>query len=442
MSTGDRHLHLAAITSFSASPHTIGQWRLPRSYKGFDFRRLDYWEHLARTLERGRFDMLFFADAYSLHEAYGGTTDAAIRYAVQYPRMDPFTLVPALARATRHLGFGVTASTTFLPPYWVARHFASLDHVTEGRIGWNIVTSYSDAEARQFGLDSIPDHDTRYDRADEYVDLCRALWASWEPDALVFDQEAGIFADPAKVHRLDHDGQWFRCQGPLHVPPGPQGRPLLIQAGSSARGIEFCARHAEVHFALPGSVDDLDAVAAHRQALDEALVAAGRDPSEVKVLWGLTPILGRTDDEARAYQQEILDHATVEGALVQLSGHLNVDLSTWPLDRPLEELEASGVRGFVTSRFRPGETLRQLARRIGTGVGAHVVGSPATVADRLEALAEAGRGDGFMFVTTTLPGSVEDLVELLVPELQRRGRFRTAYEGTTLRDRFGVAGQH
>ena len=203
MST-DRHLHLAVITSFSASPHTIGQWRLPRSYKGFDFRRLDYWEHLARTLERGR-------------------------------------------------------------------------------VGWNIVTSYSDAEARQFGLSSIPDHDARYDRADEYVALCRPLWASWEPDALVFDQEAGVFADPAKVHRIDHDGEWFRCQGPLHVPPGPQGRPLLIQAGSSTRGIEFCARHAEVHFALPGAADDLDGVAAHRDALEAALVAAGRDPSEVKV---------------------------------------------------------------------------------------------------------------------------------------------------------------
>lgn len=433
MSHTDEQMHLALITSFSASPHTIGQWRLPRSYRGFDFRRLDYWEHIARTLERGCFDMMFFADAYSLHDAFGDSPDAAVRGAVQYPRMDPFTLVPALARATRHLGFGVTASTTFLPPYWVARHFASLDHVTEGRVGWNVVTSYSDAEARQFGLDTIPDHDQRYDRADEYVDLCRKLWSSWEPDALVFDREANVFADPAKVHRVNHDGPWFKCLGPLHVPPSPQGHPVMIQAGSSPRGIRFAARHAEVHFAVPGRLEQMTE---HRDRLDEALVAAGRDPGEVKVLWGVTPILGSSDGEALARQQEILDHASVEGALVQLSGHLNVDLSAWPADRPLEELEVSGVRGFAGSRFKPGETLSDLAKRLGTGVGAHVVGSPQTVADRLEEMYDAGRGDGFMFVTTTLPGSVDDLVDLLVVELQRRGRFRTGYSTTLLRDRF------
>lgn len=429
----DRPLHLALITSFSAAPHTIGRWRLPRSYRGFDFRRLDYWEHLARTLERGLFDMMFFADAYTLHEAYGASPDAAIRGAVQYPRMDPFTLIPALSRVTTHLGFGVTASTTFLPPYWVARHFASLDHVTEGRIGWNVVTSYSDAEARQFGLDEIPDHDLRYDRADEYVELCRKLWASWEPDALLFDREAGVFADPAKVHKIDHDGTWFRCAGPLHVPPSPQGHPVIIQAGSSPRGLAFAARHAEVVFAVPGSTDRM---AEQRDRLDAALAAEGRDPSEIKVLWGVTPILGSTDAEAEGRRQEIIDHASVEGALVQLSGHLNTDLSKWPSDRPLEEMEVSGVRGYIGGRFAPGETLADLARRLGTGVGQHVTGSAATVADQLEEMDAAGRGDGFMFVTTTLPGSVEDVVDLLVPELQRRGRFRTEYGSTLLRDRF------
>ncbi len=426
-------MHLALITSFSASPHTIGQWRLPRSYRGFDFRRLDYWEHLARTLERGLFDMMFFADAYTLHEAYGASPDAAIRGAVQYPRMDPFTLIPALSRVTRHLGFGVTASTTFLPPYWVARHFASLDDVTEGRIAWNVVTSYPDAEARQFGLDVIPDHDVRYNRADEYVELCRKLWASWEPDAVVFDREAGVFADPAKVHRVDHEGTWFRCAGPLHVPPSPQGHPVIIQAGSSPRGLQFAARHAEVVFAVPGATARMGE---QRDRLDEALVAAGRDPREVKVLWGVTPILGSTDAEAEARRQEIIDHASVEGALVQLSGHLNADLSTWPVDRPLEDMEVSGVRGYIGGRFAPGEMLADLAKRLGTGVGQHVTGSAATVADRLEEMDEAGRGDGFMFVTTTLPGSVEDLVDLLVPELQRRGRFRTTYTETLLRERF------
>ena len=423
-------MHLATIISFSVSPHTLGQWRLPRSYRGYGFLDPDYWEHISRTLERGRFDMLFFADAYSVHDRYGGSPDAAVEKAVQYPRLDPLTLVPMLARATSHLGLAATASTTFLPPYWLARHFATLDHLTAGRVGWNVVTSYARSEARNFGLADIPDHDRRYDRADEFVELCNALWSSWDPDAVVFDRENGVYADPAKVHRIDHEGEYFSCAGPLHVPRSPQGRPLIIQAGSSPRGVAFAARHAEVHFSVARSPE---AMTAHRDELDRALEREGRPPDALKVLWGILPVVGDTEVDARRKYAEIREAADLKSVLVQLSGHLNFDLSTWPTDRPLHDLDTSGIQAFAGSRDL---TLRDVAERSQGGIGMPVVGTAEQIADRLEALYEAARGDGFMIVTHALPGSVDEFVDLVVPELQKRGRFRTAYAETQLRERF------
>lgn len=423
-------MHLALIMNFSASPHTIGQWRLPRSFRGETYLDASYWERIARTLERGCFDMLFFADSYTLHDRYQDSPDAAIRYAVQYPRLDPLPLIPMLSRVAPNLGFGVTASTTFLPPYWLARNMATIDHLTDGRMGWNVVTSYSRSEAQNFGMDDIPEHDLRYDIADEYMDVCNKLWASWEEDAIVMDREAGIYADPKKVHRINHEGKYFRSRGPLCVPRPPQGRPVIIQAGSSPRGLKFAAQHADVIFAVPNSSGG---AANHRKAINAALKEAGRSRDDVKVIWGITPVTGESEAEVKAKREAIQANIHPEAALVLLSGHLNYDLSTWPKDRPLSELEVSGVQAFARGQ---NYTAEEYARRMAEGSGNLMDGTAAQIADRMEALYEQTEGDGFMIVTHALPSSVDDFVDLVVPELQRRGHFRKRYGARILRDRF------
>ncbi|MFZ5914891.1 MAG: LLM class flavin-dependent oxidoreductase [Pseudomonadota bacterium] len=423
-------MHLALIMNFSASPHTIGQWRLPRSFRGETYLDASYWERIARTLERGCFDMLFFADSYTLHDRYQDSPDAAIRYAVQYPRLDPLPLIPMLSRVAPNLGFGVTASTTFLPPYWLARNMATIDHLTDGRMGWNVVTSYSRSEAQNFGMDDIPEHDLRYDIADEYMDVCNKLWASWEEDAIVMDREAGIYADPKKVHRINHEGKYFRSRGPLCVPRPPQGRPVIIQAGSSPRGLKFAAQHADVIFAVPNSSGG---AANHRKAINAALKEAGRSRDDVKVIWGITPVTGESEAEVKAKREAIQANIHPEAALVLLSGHLNYDLSTWPKDRPLSELEVSGVQAFARGQ---NYTAEEYARRMAEGSGNLMDGTAAQIVDRMEALYEQTEGDGFMIVTHALPSSVDDFVDLVVPELQRRGHFRKRYGARVLRDRF------
>lgn len=423
-------MHLSLIISFSPSPHTLGQWRLARSFRGYDYRKPEYWEHIARTLERGKFDLLFFSDSFALHDRYGGSSDTTIRRAVQCPRLDPLTLLPLVARVTKHLGIAATVSTTFLPPFWLARHFASLDHLTDGRVAWNVVTSFSQSEARNFGLENLPEHDERYDRADEYLEICNALWNSWEPDAVIFDREEGIFADPAKVHPINYEGRYYRSEGPLHVPRSPQERPVIIQAGSSPRGLAFAARHAEVHFALPRTTEDF---IKHRESINAALAKAGRTPDSIKVLWGVLPIVGETESDARDKQREINECVDVEAAKVMLSGHLDYDLSTWPEDRPLKELDVPGIQGHA--RFSD-YSLAELAERMELGLGTPITGTAEQVADQLEALYESGGGDGFMLVTHALPSSIDDFVDLVVPELQSRGVFRQEYGETMLRERF------
>lgn len=423
-------MHLALIMNFSASPHTIGQWRLPRSFRGETYLDASYWERIARTLERGCFDMLFFADSYTLHDRYQDSPDAAIRYAVQYPRLDPLPLIPMLSRVAPNLGFGVTASTTFLPPYWLARNMATIDHLTDGRMGWNVVTSYSRSEAQNFGMDDIPEHDLRYDIADEYMDVCNKLWASWEEDAIIMDREAGIYADPKKVHRINHEGKYFKSRGPLCVPRTPQGRPIIIQAGSSPRGLKFAAQHADVIFAVPNSSGG---AAKHRKAINAALAEAGRSRDDVKVIWGITPVVGESEAEVKAKREAILANIHPEAALVLLSGHLNYDLSTWPKDRPLSELEVSGVQAFARAQ---NYTVEEYARRMAEGSGNLMDGTATQIVDRMEDLYEQTEGDGFMIVTHALPSSVDDFVDLVVPELQRRGHFREKYGARILRDRF------
>ena len=430
-------MHLALIINNGVSPHSIGAWRLPHSYQGFDFARPQYWQHIARTLERGRFDLLFFSDSNNLHDNYKNSPDGAIRYAAQFPRHDPMPLVPICSGVTEHLGIGVTVSTAYSHPFSLARQFATLDHLTEGRIGWNIVASGGRAEAENFGRETVMGHDERYEYADEFVELCGKLWNSWEPDAVLMNRESGEYADPAKVHRVEHVGKYFSCRGPLNVIPSPQLSPLLIQAGSSPRGLAFSVKHAEVQFAVRGSAEGMKQ---HRQALNKALAQQGRAPTDLKVLWGVNVIVDETAAGAEAKKEALLSVATDEAALALMSGHFNFDLSKLPANEPIGALETDGIQGMidmVINDFGDNVTLLEAARRYGTAVGVmSIVGTPQQAADRLEELYDIGEGDGFMLMTQSLPASVTDLVDLLVPELQRRGRFRTEYDSRTLRGHF------
>lgn len=432
-----KRIRLAFMLSSSPSAHSIGGWRHPRSYRGFDYADPAYWEHVARTLERGCFDMGFFADSLQLHDDYGGSPDAAIRYAIQFPRLDPMPILPLMARVTSGLGLGVTSSTSFTEPYYFARLMATLDHLSRGRMGWNIVASYGRAEARALGQEEVRGHQDRYARADEYARLCYRLWDSWEPDAIVGDRKTGIYADPAKVHRFVHDGQHFQSTGPLSVPRSPQGKPLIIQAGASPDGLAFAARHAELHFAARGSTDGMKQ---HLGKLNDALAAEGRAPDSVKVLWAASLFVGETDAEAAAREAAVIDGVPFEAGLALLSGQLGADLSAIPLDEPMRNFDPAKVKGIqglmnmFARDFGPDFTLRDAARRHGAGMSnLRIMGSPETIADQMEALMDAG-GDGFMFRPNILPGSIDDFVELVVPVLQARGRVRKNYDpGMTLR---------
>jgi FMN-dependent oxidoreductase (nitrilotriacetate monooxygenase family) len=389
-------------------------------------------------LEKGCFDMLFFGDSLQLHDDFKGSSDAAIRYAIQFPRLDPMPFIPIMSQATRHIGFGVTASTGFHDPYHFARLMGTLDHVTGGRIGWNIVAGYGRAEARRIGLDQARGHDERYARAEEFTSLCRRLWQSWHADAVVADKSSGIYADPSLVRSFKHDGEFFRAEGPLSVPPSPQGQPVLIQAGASADGLAFAGRHAEAHFAVRGSVEGMRD---HMAKFNKALVDAGRAPGDAKVFWSTAVFVGATEAEARQREKEVLDNVPLEAGLTLLAGHLGLDLSQFPLDEPVRNLDperiagAKGLFDMYAADFGPDFTLKQAAAYDGAGMsGLKLVGSPDQVADRLEELMDSGGGDGFMLRPSILPGSFEDFVQLVVPVLQRRGRMRRRYSAGTFRE--------
>lgn len=429
-------MHLAFIMTPSPSPHSIGVWRHPKSFNGFAYNRAPYWEHLARTLERGCFDMLFLADTFNLHDVYKGNPDIAIKYGIQFPRSDPALAIPIMSRVTTQLCFGLTANTTYIDPFYLARQFSTLDELTEGRIGWNVVTGFSRSEAANFGRNDVLDHKERYERADEYIDLCHKLWNSWEADAVIWDRESGILADPVKVHRINHVGKYFRCQGPLSVPRTPQGSPTIIQAGASPDGIEFAAKHAEIHFAVRASIRGMKQ---HANRMNDALKVHRRSPDQIRILWGASVFIGNDESSARAREREMMMRVSPEAGLAMMSGHIGYDLSSLPLDKALENIDVPGSKGILDSivnDFGPETTLAEAGRRYGCGLaGFRIYGSPEQVADQMEEAFDAA-GDGFMlFSTDHLPGSVDEFVDLIVPLLQKRGLFRTSYRTGTLREK-------
>ncbi len=431
-----RRMHLTGFMAHCPAPHTQMSWIHPQEKMPYVWHEPEYWQTIARTLERGKFDMFFFADQWAGYEAYQESLEPTIKYAVQYPVHDPVVLIPALAAVTEKLGFAVTMSVTYYPPFLLARKLSSLDHVTKGRIGWNIVTSFHESEARNFGLETMIPRDERYDRADEYMEVCHQLWNSWEPDAVCMDMQRGIFADPAKVHHINFEGQWFQCRGPSMVIPSPQGRPVLIQAGASERGRDFAVKHAECVFGVQLTAET---TRLFRDDLYARMKQYGRDPQDLQIIWGVIPIVGKTEAEARAKEETALKKVPLEVGLTILSGHLNYDLSRFDLDEPLADLQVPGIQG-VLDMFRMPDgtrpTLRTAAMQHGGGVSMpHLVGTPEQVADQLAYLHQEGGGSGFQFSPAYYaPEYFEDIVDLLIPVLQERGLFRHEYAGAMLRD--------
>jgi FMN-dependent oxidoreductase (nitrilotriacetate monooxygenase family) len=433
----DGSIRLAAFVT--AGPGRPGGWRYPASESGW--LNAEYYKHIARTLEHGLFDMAFFADILAVPDRYQGSNDSQLRYgALGSLRLDPVVVLAIMAAATNHLGLASTRSTSHYEPFEVARSFATLDHLSAGRAAWNVVTSFQDAEARNFSkAEQIPRH-KRYDRADEFLEVVFKLWDSWDDDALVLDRETPLFADPAKVHYIDHHGEWFNVRGPLNVARPPQGYPVIIQAGASDRGRDFAAQWADVIFV---SHDSFDSAKQFYRELKERAKAFGRDPRALKILPSATPLVGETKAILDSKQQTLRDLVDPQAGLSTLSYHLDVDLGPFPLDAPLPDVDVPGVQGHYQevreATAREGLTLRDLGKRYGSRYEGDFVGTPDRVADGMEHWFREGAADGFTISAPYQPGGFEEFVRLVVPELQKRGLYRTQYEGKTLRDNLGLA---
>ena len=428
-----RQIHLNAFDMNCVAHIVAGTWRHPES-QAARYKDLRYWTDLARLLERGLFDGIFIADVLGVYDVFGGSAAAALRSGAQVPVNDPLLVVPAMAAVTEHLGFGVTSTTTFEHPYPFARRMSTLDHLTGGRVGWNIVTGYLASAARNHGMDAIMAHGDRYAMADEYMEVVYKLWeGSWEDGAVGDDPARAMYADPAKVHPIAHEGARFRVPGIHLCEPSPQRTPVLYQAGASNRGRTFAAEHAEVAFVSEHTKDGLRAVVAD---IRERAKAAGRDPYDIKIVNANTVITGATEAAARARRDEFRRFVDPEGALVLWSGWLGYDLSQFDLDVPLRLVPNDAMQSAVTTYASGDATLRDFVESRALAVeGSSIVGSPEQVADDLEAWVEETDVDGFNLINVITPGTFADIVEHVVPELQRRGSFRTSYREGTLREK-------
>jgi FMN-dependent oxidoreductase (nitrilotriacetate monooxygenase family) len=428
--------HLLGFIQHGVNSHATGMWRHPKDKINWDWSRPAYWQHMARTMERGLFDAVFIADELAPYNNYEGSSDATVKYAVQCPVHEPSTIVPILTTATTHIGVGVTLSTAFEHPYSMVRRLSSLDHLSGGRVAWNVVSSYSKSEWDAYGVD-MTNRSGRYERMEEYMELCYKLWDSWEPDAVLADRESGVFADPAKVHEVNHEGEFFRCRGRSFVFRSPQGRPVLWQAGSSDRGRDFAAKHAEAIFAVHPNVQRMRE---YTDDLDTRLETKfGRAPGSVKRIYGVQTVVGLTRSEADEKYQRIRECIPLEGAVAWISGHFGPDFSKYDPNEIVQNIEIPGIQGLFDSiiyaKGGAPVTVREAALIYAEGMGMpRLVGTPADIADQLEHFLDDGGADGFMLAATYTPGCFEEFVDLVVPELQRRGRYRTRYTGSTLRE--------
>ncbi|MBF6394460.1 LLM class flavin-dependent oxidoreductase [Nocardia cyriacigeorgica] len=438
-----RRIRFNAFDMNCVAHQSPGLWRHPED-QSHRYKDLSYWTELAKLLERGRFDGIFIADVLGTYDVYGGDDTAALRQAAQIPLADPLLLVSAMAAVTEHLGFGITTGTGFEHPYPFARRLSTLDHLTNGRLGWNVVTGYLPSAARNFGADDQLDHDERYNQADEYLEVLYKLWeGSWEDDAVVRDRERGIYVDPAKVHHIGHRGKHFTVPGVHLSEPSPQRTPVIYQAGASPRGVRFAAENAEAIFIAGPSKRVLGQTVSR---VREALEAAGRDRYAVRIYALATIVTDATDDAAHRKHEEYLSYASVEGGLVFMSGWMGIDLSGYDLDDPIGEVQSNAIQSAVAA-FQEFDddgrewTVRDIGRWAGIGgMGPVFVGSGETVADRLQEWVDDTDLDGFNLAYAITPGSFEDIVRHVVPVLTERGVYATEYQPGTLRNALFGAG--
>lgn len=430
-----RPIRFNAFSMNAASHQSPGLWRHPRNTSGA-FNRLGYWTDLAQLLERGLFDALFIADVLGIYDVYQGGPHAALRGGVQVPVNDPLLLVPAMAGVTEHLGFGVTFSLTYEHPYPFARRMSTLDHLSNGRVGWNIVTGYLDSAARNLGSARQLGHDQRYDLAEEYLNVLYKLWEkSWEDDAVQLDRESGRYIDPSKVHSIGHVGEHFQVPGMHLCQPSPQRTPVLFQAGASARGQQFAARHAECVF-ISGPTQTV--LRRYADGIRKASAVAGRAQAQVLIYAQALLIVAPTTAQAQARFAEYRRYVDLDAALALLSGWTGIDLAGLDPQAPIEYVENDAGRAalaaFTAADPKRRWTVREAAEFIGLGGrGPVLVGDPSEVADQLEDWLDQTGIDGFNLTYAVQPDDLANVVELLVPELQRRGRYPLSYAHGTLR---------
>ncbi len=436
-STAERKILLNAFDMNCAVHQSPGLWRHPQD-RSRDYNTLDYWVDLAQTLEKGLFDGLFIADVLGTYDVYGRDNQAALTSGAQVPVNDPILLVSAMARATEHLGFGITAGTAYEHPYPFARRLATLDHLTNGRVGWNVVTGYLPSAAQNMGeTDQLP-HDERYDRADEYLEVIyKLLEGSWEEDATVHDVERGIYNDPEKVHPINHHGKYFDVPGIAITEPSTQRTPVIYQAGSSPRGLKFAGQHAEAVFINPNTIEQIKQTTAKiRRAAQEA----GRDPYSVRVFSMRTVITGATEEEAQAKLEDYRQYIDPVGGLTLMSGWTGTDLSEYELDEPITNIESNAIRSTANaiSNGSAGQpnTVRSLGESTGIGgFGPVSVGSGEAIARELAEIQDITDVDGFNLAYAVTPGSFQDIVDHVIPELQKIGRYKTKYAEGSLRNK-------
>jgi long-chain alkane monooxygenase len=418
-----------------------GMWTHPRD-RSVDYNTLEYWQDLARLAERGKFDGIFLADIVGVYDVYEGGPGPSIVNAVQIPVNDPLLVVPVMAAVTTHVGFGVTANLTYEPPYLFARRLSTLDHLTRGRVGWNIVTGYLDSAARGMGLPGQFDHDHRYDVADEYMDVVYRLWeASWDDDAVRRDKANGVYADPTKIHRVRHIGKHYQLDAIHLAEPSPQRTPVLYQAGASTRGREFAATHAECVFINGPDKTITRGIVADLRARAEK---HGRDPRDILVFLQRSAVIGRTRREAEEKYQEYHEHASVAGALAHFSSSMGLDLSRYAMDEPIRYAKTDAMNSAVEAITRLSAepwTLRRIIGQMGMGSRMPpIVGAAEEVADELITWVEETGIDGFNLSRIVTPESLQDFVDLVVPILQERGVYKRDYSAGTLREKlFGHA---
>ena len=434
-----RQIKLGAFIP-TTSQHVAG-WRLPSS-RPEEMLNIDYAIELAQTAERGLFDAYFLADGLSTSWSHGASKyEKSLSYNDKMAGFEPLTLFSALSAVTKHIGFIATASTTYEEPYLLARKYASLDHISKGRAAWNVVTTCSEVTARNFGMQKHPDPATRYARADEFIEVTQKLWDSWEDDAFVCDKNSGQFLDPQKKHEPLHTGQFFNVQGSLNVPRSPQGYPVIVQAGQSEEGRELAAKHAEVVFTVQ---QQLESAQAFYRDVKQRLKKYNRDADDLKIMPGVSIFVAKTEQEAQAKYDFLnsLIHPDVGiGLLSGLAG--NIDLSQFDLNAPFPQLDHATINSrqqlMIEIAHEHNFSIRQFYEFVASARGHWtLIGTPEQIVDQLQLWFENEAADGFNVLPPSTPAGLDDFVEFIVPELQRRGLFRTAYEGKTLRENLGL----